>query len=272
MAGFLGCFSNTGSIESRINNPTSYNWDYATSIQGNEWNGAGWSPALNALIAGQVVNGTDVLVTRSVATDGVNLVAVSTPSQIVANNTNNIADGDIMIVSDCSRSSIFQVTGNAIAGTKVTITHGTGGGWVPGNNAANLTNSYGMDAQVARLVTSVYYIGTGASGSPALFRQSTIAGGAMQAQELVDDVENMQVLYGEDLDNDGIANRYVSANSVGNMSNVVSARISLLLRTENNIASAAQTYTYNGTDTTATDRRMRRIFNTTVKIRNRGVL
>jgi type IV pilus assembly protein PilW len=271
MAGFLGCYRNVGGIEIRINNPTTYNWDYATAIQGNEWTGAGWSPGLNALVAGQVVNGTDVLVTRSVAGDGINLVS-ATAGQLVAVNADNVTNGDIMVVSNCSRATIFQATSHAIAGGQVTIVHGGGGGWVPGNNAANFTNVYGTDSQVARLVTNVYYVGTSASGSPALFRQSTIAGGGMQAQELVDNVENMQVLYGEDTDNDGLANRYVTANSVGNMSNVVSARISLLLHTEDNISSSAQTYTYNGAAVTATDHRIRRIFNTTVKIRNRGIL
>jgi type IV pilus assembly protein PilW len=273
MAGFLGCYSNTGSIESRINSPTSYNWDYATAIQGNEWSGASWSPALNALVSGNVLAGTDVLATRSVAYDGVNLAADSTPSQLIAVNANNITNGDIMVVSNCSRATVFQVTDNTIAGNQITISHGTGGGWTPGNNAANLTNAYSAtDSQVARLVTNVYYIGTGASGSPALFRQSTVAGGTMQAQELVDNVENMQVLYGEDTNSDGIANRYVTANNVGNMANVVSVRVSLLLRTDDNISSSFQTYTYNGANVIATDHRMRRVFNTTIKIRNRGIL
>jgi type IV pilus assembly protein PilW len=287
MAGFLGCHS-TGTIEYTINNPTSYSWDYATAIQGNEWTGAGWSPALNTLVSGvsgigQIVNGSDVLVTRSVAYDGVNLVADSTPSQLVAANANNITNGDVMVVSDCSRATVFQVTNSTIASNQVTITHGTGGSWTPGNSTADFpTNTYSAsDSQVARLVTSVYYIGTGASGSPALFRQSTVAGGAMQVQELVDNVENMQVLYGEDTNSDGIANRYVTANAA-NMANVVSVRVSLLLRSDNNIASSKQTTydyddhqidAYNGAHSKdADDLRVRRVFNTTIKIRNRGIL
>jgi type IV pilus assembly protein PilW len=273
MAGFLGCHS-TGTIEYTINDPTSYNWDYATAIQGNEGDGSSWSPALDTLVSGSVLAGTDVLVTRSVAYDGVNLVADSTSSQLVAANANNITNGDIMVVSDCSRATVFQVTNSTIAGNQVTITHGTGGSWTPGNSTADFpTNTYSAsDSQVARLVTSVYYIGTGASGSPALFRQSTVAGGAMQAQELVDNVENMQVLYGEDTNSDGIANRYVNADDVGDMANVVSVRVSLLLRTDDNISSSFQTYTYDGASVTATDHRMRRVFNTTIKVRNRGIL
>ena len=92
-------------------------------------------------------------------------------------------------------------------------------------------------------------------------------------QELVDNVENLQILYGVDTDGDGIANRYVRAHeTAAGMTDVVSIRASLLLRTENNIASAAQTYAYNGANVTATDLRVRRVFTNTVKVRNRGVL
>ena len=43
-------------------------------------------------------------------------------------------------------------------------------------------------------MTSTYYVGTGVSGRPALFRKD----GAAVAQELVEGVEDMQVLYGID--------------------------------------------------------------------------
>jgi len=273
MAGYRGCYrGDPADIETSINDPTSFNWDYATGIQGNEWTGAGWTPGLNALIAGQVVNGTDVLITRGLADDGINLTAQSTATQVFATDAGIVTDGDIMIVSNCAQASIFQVTSNSTAGGVVTISHGTAGAWVPGNSNASLAKFYRSDSQVGRLVTNVYYIGTGASGSPALFRQATTSGGAMQAQELADDVENMQVLYGVDLDADGVANRYDTANNIGDMDDVVSVRISLLVRSDDNIASAAQNYTYNGEDIVSDDRRMRRIFNTTIKIRNRGEL
>lgn len=273
MAGYRGCYRDTpANIEAGISSPTSFNWDYATAIQGNEWTGAAWSPGLNALVAGQVVNGSDVLITRGLADDGVNLTAASTATQIFAADAGNVTNGDIMIVSDCTQSSVFQVTSQSSAAGIVTLNHAAGGAWVPGNTSSSLARTYGTDAQVGRLVTNVYYIGTGASGSPALFRQSTQPGGAMQAQELADDVENMQVLYGEDTDNDGVANRYVTADNVGMWNNVVSVRVSLLIRSEDNIASSAQTYTYDDTETTAADLRVRRIFNTTIKIRNRGLL
>lgn len=51
---------------------------------------------------------------------------------------------------------------------------------------------------------------------------------------------------------------------------VVSVRISLLMQSiENNIASQPQSYTFNGTTTTPTDRRLRQAFTTVVALRNR---
>lgn len=275
MAGYTGCYTGTAAnIESLLNNPTAYGWDYTTPLAGNEWNGGGWTPALDPLIAGQVLNNTDVFVTRGLATNGIGLTAPFTNAAGLFVNpaANNINNGDILMVTDCNRASIFQATNQQIVGFGVNIVHSNAGGWVPGNTGPLLANNYAADAQVARLQTNVYYIGTGATGAPALFRRSLIANGALPAQELVEDVENMQVLYGEDLDNDSIANRYVSANNVTNMANVVSVRVGLLLRSADNIASTPQTYTFNGVTTLANDLRIRRVFSTTVKLRNRGIL
>lgn len=275
MAGYTGCYSGTpGNIETILNDPNNYNWDLSAPLEGNEWTGGGWTPALDSSISGQVLNGTDVIVTRGLASDGINLVSPFSDSAqlFVDPGGNNINDGDILMVTDCSSASMFQVTNQQVTGggTRVNIVHSSSGSWTPGNSGPQLANSFGDDAEVARFETNVYYIGTGASGGPALFRRSLITGGTMQAQELVDGVEDMQILYGEDTDSDGVANRYVTANNVADMANVVSVRIRLLLRTEDNIASQAQTYTYNGQTYTATDLRLRRVFTTTVKLRNRG--
>ncbi|TXH04946.1 MAG: prepilin-type N-terminal cleavage/methylation domain-containing protein [Nevskiaceae bacterium] len=52
--------------------------------------------------------------------------------------------------------------------------------------------------------------------------------GNAQAQPLVDGVENLQILYGEDMTADGYADRYVRADDVGNWNNVVAVRVAVL--------------------------------------------
>jgi type IV pilus assembly protein PilW len=100
--------------------------------------------------------------------------------------------------------------------------------------------------------------------------------------ELVEGVENMQILYGVDTDmipvkpfGDGVANYYTEGTAANfpaatDWAKVVSVRVSLLLQTvEDNIASQPLSYTYNGATITATDRRIRRVFNSTFALRNR---
>jgi type IV pilus assembly protein PilW len=91
------------------------------------------------------------------------------------------------------------------------------------------------------------------------------------AAPLVEGVENMQILYGVDTNNDGVPNYYVPAGTAGlDMTLVNSVRVSLLLRTiDDNIASEPLEYSYNGDKTTPTDRRIRRVFSSTIALRNR---
>jgi type IV pilus assembly protein PilW len=93
---------------------------------------------------------------------------------------------------------------------------------------------------------------------------------------LVEGIQDMQILYGVDSDSDGTPNHYVPASSVSNMGKVVSIRISLLAVTlDDNLTSEPQPYTYNGITTTTTstpavtDRKIRRVFTTTIALRNR---
>jgi type IV pilus assembly protein PilW len=87
--------------------------------------------------------------------------------------------------------------------------------------------------------------------------------GVMTAQELVEGVEDMQITYGEDTDNDRNANLYVDANGVTNWEKVVNVRINLTVR------SAVDGITTSVTS--AGDWRLRRTFNKSITIRNRVV-
>jgi len=94
-----------------------------------------------------------------------------------------------------------------------------------------------------------------------------------ETRSILEDVENIQILYGENTDSDvfGVADRYVPANNVGSWDRVVSVRISVLVRTqEDNLVAAPQPYNFNGATVTPTDRRLRRVFTTTITLRNRA--
>ena len=161
MAGYRGCYTGAAAnIESLLKpHPAAYSWDFATPLQGNEWTGGGWTPTLDPLISGQVLNNTDVFVTRGLASNGIGLVTPFTDaaSLFVSPAANNINNGDILMVTDCTKASIFQVTNQTPAGGNFLIVHSAAAGWVPGNTGPLLANNYGADAQVARLQTNVLH-------------------------------------------------------------------------------------------------------------------
>jgi len=190
---------------------------------------------------------------------------------------NDLAQGDVVFVSDCTNADIFQIT-NANPGTSGTVVHNTGNATEPGNyNASNpgcpggnahcLSKVYGADATVFRAQEIIYTIGTGSEGEPALFRNGA---------EYLDGVEDFQVLYGEDTDAPatagfGTANYYVPANQVTDMNNVVSVRFAVITRSQkdNLTGGATQSYAVLGDLRSAPDQRLRQTYMSTVKIRNR---
>lgn len=125
----------------------------------------------------------------------------------------------------------------------------------------------------ATIVTNIFTIANDATtNSPGLFCQSDQNAGAA-AVLVVPNIENMQVLYGEDTSGDSNADRYVPANLVSNANQVVSMRIALLFRSANvNVRPTIDTtaYTLNGValapfNTT----HIRRVMTVTISLRNR---
>lgn len=97
-------------------------------------------------------------------------------------------------------------------------------------------------------------------------------GAAAVTRLVIDGVEAMHVLYGVDTDSDDAANQYVSAGNVADMEDVVSIRLSMLLRSlDDALIEVTDTGTYTLLDETvdpADDRRLRRVFSTTINLRN----
>ena len=87
-------------------------------------------------------------------------------------------------------------------------------------------------------------------------------------QDLIEGVDGMQIRYGVC----GASTIYMNAAAMtaANWQNVCSVQIDLLLASlEDNMVTQPQTYFYQGANVTATDRRFRQAFSTTVAIRNR---
>lgn len=99
-----------------------------------------------------------------------------------------------------------------------------------------------------------------------------LGNGSATSQVILDDVEDMQIFYGEDTDGDQNPNRYVVAGTGGLvMGNVTAVRLCVLVRSsEDKLANKEQTYTdCSGSSVTAADKRIRRTFSATYNLRNR---
>lgn len=241
MAGFWGCSRTLSSLVNNVNTGGGYNSVDLTQGGISGTDGAAGAP--------------DTLVLQGAFGSGIWVKSHSQPAaslDIPAGN--GLKVGQIVLISDCTNGDIAQISNPSDPSTAGNIVVNTGTG-SPGN-ATKVAHKYDTGSQIYSVHKLTYHIANGASGQPSLFLNDDGID-----QEMVDGVENMQVLYGEDTNADGTANRYVSAGTAGlDMENVVSVRVVLTLRTlEDNVSLA----TANG------DRRIRQDFFITVTLRNR---
>lgn len=187
-------------------------------------------------------------------------IAVSSHTSVAGNITvaSNIdlKTGNVALVADCKQGDIF--TAGSVAGA--VVAQNMGGG-------QDVTKNYGSKAFVYPLKKSRYFIQK-SNGDSALYVSINDA----TSERLVEGVENMQILYGEDTkDKDNTANYFVPKDQVVNMNKVVSIRVNLLVATiDDNLAVAPIPYDFNGQSSiTLPDRKLRRVFSSTVAIRNR---
>jgi type IV pilus assembly protein PilW len=224
----------------------------------------------------EILSGSDLIVIRKAESQGIEIIKDPTlPAETMKITTgNDFEKCEILIVTDCEHASILQNTksGSDTAGQ---ITHNSGV-CSPGNKNEDLVKKY-EEGEVLRIYTVVYFlylkkyeISPGNYiNSYSLYRKV----GLSDAQELVEGIENLQILYGEDTNQDNNVDTYVNATSVTDWDNVRSVKIGLLVSTVEEIRGMDENIeTYNVLGTTigpANDRRIRRVFTATVGLRNR---
>lgn len=267
---------------------------------------AEWTPQLplvSPALVGTIIAGTDVLVLRGRVGRTTALVAptkavlsIQPPSTSIeagecsggTDRINGLCAGNFVMVADCTLTRIFQATpdaGKTALDSTGVIGHGAGGN--PGNACVKwdaapcpeYTFGANSPAEISGVATTVYYIGrrtppaNGPAPGPSLYRrvvnEDVGNANANQAQELVEGVESMQILYGMDLGGGNF--RFVTAAGVSDWSTVTSVRLGLLMRTPEEASTMVDTATYVVNGTTLDpydDRRLRRVVTTTISLRN----
>ncbi|MDP6950054.1 MAG: PilW family protein, partial [Arenicellales bacterium] len=258
VAGFWGCYS-----DAALSNGVSAASDAFINV------GAGHITGTSD----DGLNSADSITFRSATGSGSPLTTtMSGPGAgVTVENAGALSTGTAVLISDCENGDLFQVTG--ISGT--TLAHAAA---ADANTSPNLSKAYAAGARVYEAHETTFSIQNDpSSGVPTLYREVI----GESAQPLVEGIENLQVLYGEDTDadadganGDGTANRYVAFGTSGlDIDRIVSVRISLLVRSlNNNLTTEPAPYTFNGSTVTpvATDKYLRKVFTTTVTLRNKA--
>lgn len=245
------------------------------------------------------VAGTDAIVLLGVGEGELSVISHNALAATIQTTMHSIQPGAILLLTDCSQTSIFQMSGPTNNNANATnVNHNTGNAVNPGNCNKQLGAScptqkaytFRPGSSLLQMYANGYYVApscpptnpscstppsASASDGNSLWVCSITGqtGGTAPCSELVHGVDDMQIEYGVDTDGDTSADQYVTANNVGNWGQVVSVRVSLLMATPpsaGRLSANPQTYTYNGTTpTTATDRRVRHVYSSTVNVRNR---
>ncbi|MDJ0907066.1 MAG: PilW family protein [Woeseiaceae bacterium] len=303
MAGYSGCMAETVIFNNLAGTANAFRDDINNGVQGYDANGTGvgenfaatasdpegsttagnWSPGLPAellaAVPGGLVPGSDVLVIRG-ATGASNPLATpfTDSSQLFLAGTHDFVNGEILVVTDCQKASIFQLTGSTSGSGSFSLVHSDAAGFTPGNTASTWPSEqdYGLGSEVSRMQTHVFYVAPGASGRPSLIQARLQPVSAtetdFQTEELAEGVDSMQIRYGVDGDNDDDIDAWATADAVADWSRVLSVEVTLLVRSADEYGTEVDTVVYNVGGTQfdpVDDRRLRQVFSTTVGIRNR---
>ena len=311
MAGYLGCAWSSGSNVDSTVDGLSTDLDaflngFGTGLEGYDANGTGpnstldldtpttgFNRTVNNLFTGHI-DGSDIIVIRHAAGSGIklsdnkgsaNFKIQDGGSQTLTGSPqchgpSGICEGDVLMVSDCSKARLFQVSNlQNIGSNEIRVVHSTGNTPTSWGGSSTIPSEYYApgDSEILKMGAYAYFVAPGASGLPTL---KMLKNKEATPYELVEGVENMQVLYGVDGNGDGRANQYLVAPAVVT-DNIVSVRISLLMSTPDEIPNRDDdTKTYkmlsqnddvNVRVTPKADRRIRKVFTTTIKLRNKGL-
>nr|WP_305891387.1 PilW family protein [Methylomonas sp. SURF-1] len=227
----------------------------------------------------------------------------STPPQFTLTANHDIKQGQILIAAkaDCSRIALFQNTkdctlnSNGNCGHSL-IQHNAVSPCNAGNSRKGLgspigscpdgtSDTFDAGSRLFRLSATTYYLRNNASNQPSLYRQvlSTSGGSPTNtAEELIEGVQDMQISYAVDTGTDKAVDAYVTADAVADWSKVLGIRVSLLMvsrQDEQGITSSPQRYSIDkngdgdsedtGETVTPTDYLLRKVFTTTIAIKNR---
>lgn len=224
----------------------------------------------------EVVEGTDTLTLSGVmdACGGAGrVIDPSVAGQLQVTSSCPVEAGQIVLVSNCRGGDVMTITDVQAGGTSKTLLHEKDtakSGWIENKNDT-LSQNYGAESRIFLPYQRTFFIGKSVTGNYSLYMQETI-GTDQKLLELVPGIEDMQISYGRDTSGDGVIDVWQNAASnLSLMADVTAIKLQLLVVSEGNAGVGEQKITeLDGTETTYNDGRLRKLYVSTVKIRNRG--
>lgn len=274
-AGFTGCTRDLARITNVLDDPGDYYGNILAGTQAYNANASDWTPSLPKEILDEQA-GSDVLTVRTSNAGDVFLrTAMGTTSDDLELTLNSVGAGEtveigsIVALTDCLSTSVFQVNGVDAATDTARHTAGKNGQSIePGNSSGNLAKRYEAGAHVIVMETVSYFVRQSSNGTGAsLWRRR----GSSNSEELLEGVDNLQILMGQDADGDQVVDAYVTPD-LAVAEETVAVRLHLLVRSldELSIDTDTRTFDMGGEVIPAfDDRRLRRVFTKTISVRNR---
>lgn len=192
-------------------------------------------------------------------TNSVNPAVASLPS---GNQCDGGTAGTPLVIADCAKAHVFRADPSAADATL--------------NTQALFSDSsdYKRNSEIMVFRSYTYYIRYNVAGEPALYQlDNTKKAVGDNPREVIDGIENMQIEYGVDSDNDSSANQYVAATGVTDWAQVVSVRITLTAHSVgfngDSLSDTPHTYPFNDVGTTKTARPLWKSLTATISVRNR---
>lgn len=262
LAGFRGCVSSapTGGYLNFKNATTSATYQgQVTAIQPFRGMGSSFSPALNPAISGLSPAPNpqfDVITVRVSPNEPLILTTdLVAPTDVLKLSGNkDLTTGRYAVLSNCAAATLFRV--NTVSGNNVTSDNPSGVGYL-----------FPIGSQLYLYDTITYYVGT-VNAKNYIYKQVN----GQAPQQVIDNVDKFEILYGIDSDTDFNSNQYVHANAVTNPQQIISLRMGLVVRANDNRTSVSpsteNSYKFNGNTVMAGDTKLRKVYYTTVNVRN----
>ena len=190
----------------------------------------------------------------------------------------DIEAGDVAVINDCQKVTFIQAcscksySGSSCTSAEISETDCSS----PGNKTFNPDNVNIPTANIEVLKQTVFFAGKNDNNSrPSLFTHSLGKNGRIGARdEILEGLESMQILYGEDTNGNNSPNYYVAADQITDWRRVISIRLSLLMRSKkDDLLAEPQSIFFNGAKVSVAsdDTYLRKVFSSTISLRNRNI-